>query len=255
MYRSLISVLALVATASAATITIDVGEEGLNFTPSSQTADVGDILEFHFFPGGHGAAQGAFETPCTPSTNGFFSGFIPGTTDGDTVFTTTVTSTDPIWFYCPLEEHCQSGMVGVINPPADKSISDYSAAAQNAAVNKAPGSVSGGTVTTIMSSAATSSIGVTTTTSMTTAGTVTTMPASSISGMTTTKSGSSTASTATATSTASTATATSSKASAASSSGSAAATTSSSGAGWKSGEMATVLGLAVAAGGLVVLMG
>jgi hypothetical protein len=246
MYRSLISVLALVATASAATIKIDVGEEGLNFTPSSQTAAVGDILEFHFFPGGHGAAQGTFETPCTPSTNGFFSGFIPGNTDGDTVFTTTVTSTDPIWFYCPLAEHCQSGMVGVINPPADKSISDYSAAAQKVAVNKAPGSVSGGTVTTIMSSAATSSMGLTTTTSMTTAGTVTTMPASSISGMTTTKSGSSTASVATATS---------SKASAASSSGSAAATTSSSGAGWKSGEMATVIGLAVAAGGLVVLMG
>lgn len=246
MYRSLISVLALVATASTATIVIDVGEKGLDFTPNSQPAAVEDILEFHFFTGGHGVAQGAFETPCTPSTNGFFSGFIPGTTDGDTIFTTTVTSTDPIWFYCPLAEHCQSGMVGVINPPAGKSISDYSAAAQNVTVNKAPGGVSGGTVTTIMSGTATSSTGVTTTTSMTMAGTTTTMPASSISGMTTTKSGSSTASAATATS---------SKASATSSSGSAAATTSSSGAGWKSGEMATVLGLAVAAGGLVMLMG
>jgi hypothetical protein len=72
-------------------------------------------------------------------SNGVYSGFIPSSS-GEAVspglfpscqlffcntklifrktthFILTINNTDPIWFYCPQSDHCQSGMVGVINP-------------------------------------------------------------------------------------------------------------------------------------------
>jgi len=47
--------LAFVAAASAATVTIDVGKSGLTFTPDSVKAAVGDVLEFRFVGGFHDA--------------------------------------------------------------------------------------------------------------------------------------------------------------------------------------------------------
>jgi plastocyanin len=47
------------------------------FKPNSVTAKVGDILEFHFMPANHSVAMGTFDDPCSPTANGFFSGYVP----------------------------------------------------------------------------------------------------------------------------------------------------------------------------------
>lgn len=70
--------LALAAHAGAETIRIDVGENGLAFTPDTVTAKVGDVLSFNFHPINHSVVMGDFENPCAPAkTGGFFSGFMP----------------------------------------------------------------------------------------------------------------------------------------------------------------------------------
>lgn len=70
-----------------ATIRIDVGRDGaLAFNPSTVTAMVGDVLEYHFFANNHSVVQGAFDTPCAPVTSGgFFSGFMPTSGSGENV--------------------------------------------------------------------------------------------------------------------------------------------------------------------------
>lgn len=72
--------LALVASASAATIKINVGEAGLTFTPDTTKAEVGDILEFHFVGGVHDTVRGDFDKPCqpAPAEGGWASGSITG---------------------------------------------------------------------------------------------------------------------------------------------------------------------------------
>lgn len=150
--RTTLSLLALAAGVSAATISIDVGEGGsLKFDPDSVTAAVGDTLEFHFYSGsgGHSVVSSSFSSPCQPETNSFFSGYVTGDGTGDMTFVTTVNSTDPIWFYCSLGFHCQSGMVGVVNPPSGQTVSDYAAAAQKVTEASAPASPQGGVVTSI----------------------------------------------------------------------------------------------------------
>lgn len=76
----------LASSASAATISIAVGEIGLTFSPNSATAAVGDVLEFTFYPKNHTVVQGAFNSPCDVGsvTSGFYSGFMP-TTSGTNV--------------------------------------------------------------------------------------------------------------------------------------------------------------------------
>jgi hypothetical protein len=53
------------------------------FVPAEITAQVGDVLEFHFGAPGlgvlgsnHSVAQGVFGQPCNPASNGFFSGYM-----------------------------------------------------------------------------------------------------------------------------------------------------------------------------------
>jgi plastocyanin len=99
---------------------IDVGENGLSYSPNSTTAAVGDILEFHFFPPGHSVSQSSFDSPCVPLNNGtgFWSGVLQTTSgENQNVFSVVVNDTNPIWFYCAVPQHCQAGMAGVINPP------------------------------------------------------------------------------------------------------------------------------------------
>ena len=59
----------------AKSITIGVGEGGLVFKPESVTADIGDLLQFHFYPKNHSVVQGSFSTPCQPLAGGVYSGF------------------------------------------------------------------------------------------------------------------------------------------------------------------------------------
>ena len=55
-----------------------------------------------------------------------------------------VTTTDPIYFYCTVPTHCQSGMVGGINiPGSGNTITAYADAAKNAQTVR-PQGISGG---------------------------------------------------------------------------------------------------------------
>ena len=72
----------------------------------------------------HSVVQSTFDQPCQPiknnmpSTNGFFSGFMPVKAGAAMMpsYTIMVNDTKPIWYYCSQGDHCQDGMVGVINP-------------------------------------------------------------------------------------------------------------------------------------------
>lgn len=119
-------------------ISIDVGEGGLVFKPESVTADVGDLLQFSFYPRNHSVAQGSFSSPCRPLAGGVYSGFMPVAAGKgvcppeinhsaqinfhanyiqSSTFQVTVNSTNPIYLYCSQIEHCEKGMAMVVNPP------------------------------------------------------------------------------------------------------------------------------------------
>ncbi|KAM7189801.1 Cupredoxin, partial [Rhypophila sp. PSN 637] len=144
-----ITLLSLLSTASATTIKIDVGKSGLTFSPDSVTAKTGDVLEYHFHgPVPHSVAQSDFSSPCNPSkTGGFYSGTIrtDGNGENSDVFRVTVNSTSPIFFYCAIPGHCESGMAGVVNPSSSGSetLDAYKNAAQSANT-VAPANVFGG---------------------------------------------------------------------------------------------------------------
>jgi plastocyanin len=85
---SLLSLAALASLASASqTFRVDVGNGALKFSPNNTVANIGDIVEFHFFPKNHTVTQGSFKTPCAVGSvpgGAFFSGFMP-TTSGEAV--------------------------------------------------------------------------------------------------------------------------------------------------------------------------
>jgi plastocyanin len=95
------------------TVTVGAGG-GLDYQPDTLTAAVGDTIIFNFQPGDHSVAQSTFGAPCTPSSNGIWSGFFASTTNA---FVVTVNNTDPLWFYCAQVGHCNAGMAMVVNPP------------------------------------------------------------------------------------------------------------------------------------------
>ncbi|KAI4167886.1 MAG: hypothetical protein LQ343_006845 [Gyalolechia ehrenbergii] len=80
-----------------------------------------------------------------PAANGFFSGFMPVKPDAAMIPSYTIMVNDtskPIWYYCSQGDHCQEGMVGVINPPAanqSRTIESFTALAKQAAENLSPG--------------------------------------------------------------------------------------------------------------------
>lgn len=98
---------------------VNVGRNGrLSFEPNQVKAAVGDRVEFHFFPDFHSVAQSSFDKPCEPlNDTAFFSGPVDIQSGmSDMVWTLDIRDEDPKWFYCATANHCQSGMVGVINP-------------------------------------------------------------------------------------------------------------------------------------------
>ncbi|EFY87253.1 extracellular serine-rich protein [Metarhizium acridum CQMa 102] len=143
--------LALSAGASAATIQVDVGENGtFTFSPDTVTAGVGDTLDFHFYPLNHSVVMGDFSNPCAPAkTGGFFSGFMPVSSGEATdSFQVKVNSTDPIFFYCAqtVLEHCKNGMSGVVNPSSSQTLGSYKNAAKSVSTASHPANVFGGTL-------------------------------------------------------------------------------------------------------------
>lgn len=93
--------------------TVQVGASGLVFSPSTITADEGDIIEF-MIHAGHSVAESSFANPCQPIAGaGIWSGFPSSTT----TFRVQVNNTNPVWLYCGVPGHCQAGMAAVINQP------------------------------------------------------------------------------------------------------------------------------------------
>ncbi|KAG6820845.1 hypothetical protein H0H93_010672 [Arthromyces matolae] len=154
--------LAAAAGALAADITVQVGANGLAFTPPSITAQNGDNVIFEFHAKNHSVTQSTFATPCslmtTPAT-GVDSGFQPVASTATTFPTWNITISDssaPLWFFCAQSGHCQSGMVFAINPTAAKSFSAFQAAAM-AGTSAAASSVAGATASASVTAAATDS--------------------------------------------------------------------------------------------------
>ncbi|KAL8293898.1 hypothetical protein RB597_007672 [Gaeumannomyces tritici] len=138
--------------AAAKTIQIDVGKNGLRFSPNVTEAAKGDVLEFHFFAVNHSVVEGRFDAPCRPAReSAIFSGFtgpIQAGQEGPNVFQVTVNDTKPLVFYCSQNTgfHCARGMYAVVNPgPAPQSIEGYGAGIRgNLTAVSPPGGPRGG---------------------------------------------------------------------------------------------------------------
>jgi plastocyanin len=121
-FTSIITAIGLLAVpAFAKIIPVTVGlNSTLTFSPNNIVADVGDLVLFTFYPKNHSVVQANFATPCQPKAEGFNSGFDFATTSGESEneFVVKVEDTTPIWFYCAQANHCEQGMVGVINEVA-----------------------------------------------------------------------------------------------------------------------------------------
>jgi len=117
----------------------------------------GTVVAFEFASSNHSVAQSTFANPCEPeSDSSFFAGFFPAISSANTTaFHITVNDTNPIWFYCPQTlsgaHHCNLGMVGVINPPANATQAQFVAAAKKGTF-ALPATIQGGTFTAVSSS-------------------------------------------------------------------------------------------------------
>lgn len=155
------AVLAQSLTASAATMMVTVAANNkFQFTPNSITAQPGDTVAFMFAAQNHSVASSNANTPCQPQANALFSDFQPiagnpkGTpnaangrrqTANSPTFMVPVTDNQPMYIYCPQAQHCQQGMVMVINPPSAAAVTQYQNKAAQANNNVAPsGGINGG---------------------------------------------------------------------------------------------------------------
>jgi len=125
-----------VSSGSAVTQTVIVGGvAGLVYTPSSITANVGDMVEFQFMMKNHTVTQSTFDEPCVKMANGVDSGFMPNpnNTMPPPIFMHKVMDTSPQWFYCRQKEgvHCGKGMVFSINANQNKTFNQYKQNALN----------------------------------------------------------------------------------------------------------------------------
>ncbi|KAF2748754.1 hypothetical protein M011DRAFT_400146, partial [Sporormia fimetaria CBS 119925] len=103
-----------------ATHTITVGKLAHKFSPDTIRAEIGDVVEFHFYPANHSVVRAEYELPCIPyemtgeGKQGFFGGFHP--VDAPPKYTIRINDSAPIFFYCSAQGSCIDwGMVGAIN--------------------------------------------------------------------------------------------------------------------------------------------
>jgi len=134
------------ASSSSSVQTVAVGQNGLTFSPNSLTVAPGKQVVFQIYPGGHSVTQGDMNNPCQPANgSAFWSGTINSNSGpSSTAFTVTVNSTDPIYVYCATVGHCQAGMVAVINPSSDQTLSQWMSAAKGSSKSSSPASAQGG---------------------------------------------------------------------------------------------------------------
>jgi plastocyanin len=123
---------------------VEVGKNGLKYTPPYITANIGDEVQMNFFALNHTLVQSSFQDPCEPLANGIFAGFQPTSvtknTTGLVTFKTVkfqVDTKSPLWFYCAQGNHCQQGMTFAINPPAG-SVETFDKVAATKTKNIAP---------------------------------------------------------------------------------------------------------------------
>ncbi|THZ13388.1 hypothetical protein D6C91_07890 [Aureobasidium pullulans] len=137
-------VFSLFGIVNAASHSIDVGEDGLVFSPNSATAAVGDTVTFHFYPRAHGVARSSYPSPCAAMDNGFNSGFVKvASGESNTTFTITVNNTDPIWYYFASElGYSLTGGCG--RSSNDQTIGAFIVAASSAGTSTVPEQVYGG---------------------------------------------------------------------------------------------------------------
>ncbi|KAK2000477.1 extracellular serine-rich protein [Colletotrichum falcatum] len=133
-------------------------EKSLLFYPEIVKANPGDIVQFQFWPNNHTVTQAAnTQAPCMPlqdqNPNAVHSGFIPGATNGSPVgtFNVQVENTEPMLLYCAQGQHCQLGMVMIINPKQDADVQAYKQAAGQSQGNVPAKNVAGGSASTIPS--------------------------------------------------------------------------------------------------------
>lgn len=148
---SILVALVALRVAHAATINVVVGGTGiLQYTPPFVNASVGDIVTFTFKQKNHTATQSTLQSPCTPKSGGFDSGFVPvadSVTSGFPVAQLTVTDISPVWVYCRQANHCQQGMVFAVNP--GNNFAAFQAAATGGAAATSTPSATGGAVATV----------------------------------------------------------------------------------------------------------
>ncbi|KAF2275227.1 uncharacterized protein EI97DRAFT_379653 [Westerdykella ornata] len=135
----------LLSISNAAVHEIDVGEDGLRFSPERvDNVSQGDVLIFKLYPE-HTVIQSNFGSPCTPAEGGFYSGPFSGTDNGKKVFVVNVTGEGPWYWYCGVDRHCQNGMVGGRNLPSQgETLDAYKNKAKNVQNSESPSQLSGG---------------------------------------------------------------------------------------------------------------
>ncbi|TVY49099.1 putative GPI-anchored cupredoxin, partial [Lachnellula occidentalis] len=130
------------------THTISVGAAGFVFTPDMVIANVGDIVEYRFYPQNHSVARADFKSPCIPyeysgpGRVGFWGGFHPLNVipPQPPFFQVQINDTAPIFFYCSAPGACiDDEMVGVINPNDTQTLDIQKAYAKNATIAFSPG--------------------------------------------------------------------------------------------------------------------
>ena len=129
------------------THTIAAGKGGHTFIPDVTLANVGDTIEFDFYPLNHSVVRAEYQIPCVPYEMtgpkvGFFSGFMPvdAILANPPKWTVVVNDTDPIFYYCSAPGSCLDyGMVGVINPNASVSLEIQRELALNSTFMLQPG--------------------------------------------------------------------------------------------------------------------
>ncbi|KAF2794669.1 hypothetical protein K505DRAFT_241608 [Melanomma pulvis-pyrius CBS 109.77] len=108
----------------------------LGYSPESIVAAQGDVVLFVFMQKNHTATQSTFAAPCNKMEGGLDSGFMPNP-DGKAGVTwnMTVSTTEPLWFYCKQKTgtHCGKGMVFSINAKTSggKTMADFKQLAIN----------------------------------------------------------------------------------------------------------------------------
>nr|CEG04607.1 unnamed protein product [Fusarium clavum] len=130
------------------THTINVGAAGHKFTPNDIKADVGDIIEYRFYPDAHWVIRGDYDNPCIPyeyvDTNreGFSSGPEPvkAITDDAPRYRVRVNDTKPIFFYCGATGSCvRYHMMGVVNPSRNQTLDGWLKKADDVDFQLTPG--------------------------------------------------------------------------------------------------------------------